>query len=202
LRLGLQNAALRLAALSVGRGACLRGMHRSSLLPTVAFQQFGHKRTNSRARAREPARTPPESGRVEGRRDGVQAAALSRIRRFRLRARFLPSHTPPGYTLLPDPHGLLVSPERQGERTLVARVRELLNRAGPFVPPVCPSSGVGGGTKGSCVGQGGITNPSEIKAIASNSASCLGFSIALSAGSTPATSTPYLMERTQLCGRM
>ncbi len=39
------------------------------------------------------------------------------------------------------------------------------------------------------VGRGGMTNPSEIKAIAGNSASCLGFSIALFTGSIPAAST-------------
>jgi len=59
---------------------------------------------------------------------------------------------------------------------------------GAHVPSVRPSSGEGGGTRGNGVGRGGMTNPRRIKAIAGNSASCLGFSIALLTGSIPAAS--------------
>ncbi|WNG36661.1 hypothetical protein F0U61_25530 [Archangium violaceum] len=46
-----------------------------------------------------------------------------------------------------------------------------------------------GGTRGHRVGRDGMTNPRRIKAIAGNSASCLGFSIASFTGSIPAAST-------------
>ncbi|WNG54665.1 hypothetical protein F0U59_07635 [Archangium gephyra] len=70
------------------------------------------------------------------------------------------------------------------------------------VPSVCPASGERGGTRGLGVGRDGMTNQRRIKAIAGNSASCLGFSIALFTGSIPAASTLYLPERTQLSGRL
>ncbi|WNG34832.1 hypothetical protein F0U61_15115 [Archangium violaceum] len=60
---------------------------------------------------------------------------------------------------------------------------------GAHVPPVCPSSGERGGTRGHGVGRDGMTSPRRIKALAGNSASCLGFSIALFTGSIPAAST-------------
>ncbi|PTL85705.1 hypothetical protein DAT35_03070 [Vitiosangium sp. GDMCC 1.1324] len=56
------------------------------------------------------------------------------------------------------------------------------------MPPVCPSSGERGGTRGHGVGRDGMTNPRRIKALAGNSASCLGFSIALPTGSNPVAS--------------
>jgi hypothetical protein len=56
------------------------------------------------------------------------------------------------------------------------------------VPSVCPASGETGGPRGHGVGRDGMTNPRRIKAIAGNSASCLGFSIALLTGSIPAAS--------------
>jgi hypothetical protein len=61
--------------------------------------------------------------------------------------------------------------------------------AGLHVPSVCPSSVVCDGTRGNGVGRGGMTNPRRIKAIAGNSASCLGFSIASSTGSNPVGDT-------------
>ncbi|PTL75178.1 hypothetical protein DAT35_56320 [Vitiosangium sp. GDMCC 1.1324] len=63
------------------------------------------------------------------------------------------------------------------------------------MPSVCPASGERGCTRGNGVGRDGMTNPRRIKAIAGNSASCLGFSIALLTGSIPAASTPYLPDR-------
>ncbi|RKG99612.1 hypothetical protein D7X32_26060 [Corallococcus carmarthensis] len=57
---------------------------------------------------------------------------------------------------------------------------------GPHVPPVCPSSGDENGTRRGKMGWGGTTNRRELKAIVGNSASCLGFPIALSAVSVPA----------------
>ena len=53
-----------------------------------------------------------------------------------------------------------------------------------------PSSAVRGGTRGNSEGRGGMKKPRRIKAIAGNSASCLGFSIALFTGSIPAASKP------------
>jgi len=63
---------------------------------------------------------------------------------------------------------------------VAARVRERLDLIGLHVSPVCPASGERDGTRGHRVGRGrdGMTNPRRIKAIAGNSASCLGFSIA------------------------
>ncbi|RKH35786.1 hypothetical protein D7Y13_04435 [Corallococcus praedator] len=46
---------------------------------------------------------------------------------------------------------------------------------GPHVPPVCPSSGVKNGTRRDKTGRSGGTIRCEIKALAGDSATCLGF---------------------------
>ena len=57
------------------------------------------------------------------------------------------------------------------------------------VPPVCPSSGESNGTRRDETGRSGGTIRCEIKALAGNSATCLGFCFRLVAGSIPAAST-------------
>ncbi|WNG26816.1 hypothetical protein F0U62_24445 [Cystobacter fuscus] len=66
------------------------------------------------------------------------------------------------------------------------------------MPSVCPASGERGRTRGHRVGWDGMTNQRRIKAIAGNSASCLGFSIALLTGSIPATSVRWQSARRDL----
>jgi len=63
------------------------------------------------------------------------------------------------------------------------------------VPPVCPSSGELNGTRRDETGRSGGTIQREIKALAGNSATCLGFYFLLDAGSIPAASTVYLPAR-------
>jgi hypothetical protein len=56
------------------------------------------------------------------------------------------------------------------------------------VPPVCPSSGEFNGTRRDETGRSGGTIQCEIKALAGNSATCLGFCFRLVTGSIPAAS--------------
>jgi hypothetical protein len=58
------------------------------------------------------------------------------------------------------------------------------------VPLVCPSSGELNGTRRDETGRSGGTIRCEIKALAGNSATCLGFCFRLDAGSIPAASIP------------
>jgi len=59
---------------------------------------------------------------------------------------------------------------------------------GPHVPPVCPSSGELNGTRRDETGRSRGTINCDIKTLAGNSATCLGFCFSLDAGSIPAAS--------------
>ncbi len=65
---------------------------------------------------------------------------------------------------------------------------EQIDPVGPQVPPVCPSSGDKNGTRWDETGRSGGTIRCELKALAGNSATCLGLCFRLVAGSIAAAS--------------